>query len=67
MGQGADHVVGFYPGHNQQRQAHGPHDVVDRLYLHGQVFRHGRPVGFVLFVHVVPEGFALGIEHHHNF
>ena len=67
VGQGADNVVGFHLGHDQQGQAHGPDNLVDRFDLHCQVIRHRGAVGLVLFIHLVPEGFALGIKDHHHF
>ena len=35
--------------------------------LYRQIIRHRGPVGFVFLIHVVPEGLALGIKHHHGF
>ena len=67
MGQGADDIVGFHATDDQQGQAHGPNHVVDWLDLHGQVIRHRRAGGLVVFVQVVAKGLTLGVEHHHHF
>lgn len=63
-GESADHVVGFHPVHHQQGPAGGLHGLMDGRDLQGQVLGHGRPVGLVFRVPVVPEGLALGIEDH---
>ena len=65
-GQRTDDIVGLNALNDEQRQTHGADDVVDRLYLFAQLFRHGRTVGFVLGINVVAEGFSLGIKHRHQ-
>ena len=67
VGKGADHIVGLNARHCQQRQSHGLDDLVDGFDLAGEILRHGRPVSFVLFIQVMPEGLALGVEDHHHF
>ena len=67
VGKGADHIVGLNARHCQQRQSHGLDDLVNGLDLTGEILRHGRPVSLVLFIQVMPEGLALGVEDHHHF
>ena len=57
-------IVSFYAVDNQQRNAHGADDGVQRLHLRPQFIRHGRAVGFVFGVHGIAEGVALGIKHY---
>ena len=64
--EGADHVVGFDAVLNDQRQAHGADQIVQRLHLLAQLVGHRRPVGLVLLEQLVAEGFALGVEHHRH-
>ena len=62
-GQGADHVVGFHAFDHQDRPAEVAHRFVDRGDLLAQVFRHRCAGRLVLGVHVVAEGFTLGVEY----
>ncbi len=62
-GQGTDHVVGLHSRHLQQRPAHQPHSLVNRLDLRHQVGRHRRTLRLVLVVHGVAECRPLGVEH----
>src|SRR5690606_32397389 len=48
--QRANNVVGLHTRYNQQRQAHGADNVVDRVDLRPQVVRHRRAVGLVFVV-----------------
>ena len=64
--EGADHVVGFDAVLDDQRQAHGADQIVQRLHLLAQLVGHRRPVGLVLLEQLVAEGFALGVEHHRH-
>ena len=63
-GQGADHIIGLYSGLTDKRQAHGFDNFVDGLDLFPQFIGHGRAIGLVLRVHIIPKGFTLGIENH---
>ena len=65
-GQSTDDVVGLHPGLADQRQAHGPHQGVDRLHLRAQLVGHGRAVSLVLLEQLVAEGLAWRVEYHHH-
>ena len=67
VGERPDDIVGLHATDNQQRQPHGPNHVMDWLDLHGQIVRHRRAGGLVVFVQIVAEGLALGVKHHHHF
>ena len=62
-GQGADDVVRFHALDAQHMPAEQAHHLVDRLYLAGQILRHGRTMALVVRIQLVAEGAALGIEH----
>ncbi len=63
-GQSADHIVRLNPVDDQQRQAHGLDDGMDRGNLAPQLIRHRRPIRLVLWIDVVTKALALGVEHH---
>ena len=46
----------------EKRDIESPDDVFDVGQLHHQIFRHGRPVGLVGLVNVVPERRAFHVE-----
>jgi len=61
--QRADHVVGLDPRYAKNRKPERGDDFQQRLDLHPQVVRHGRPVGLVLGIEVVPKRLAWRIDH----
>ena len=61
-GKGADDVVGFDAGFDDEREAKRFDEAVQRLDLYAQVVRHRRAVRFVGGVEVVAEGFAFGVK-----
>ena len=64
LSQGAYNIICLHPWLADIGQAHRFYNLVDRLYLLAQFIRHGRTIGLVLRVHVVPECFPFGIEDH---
>ena len=64
--QRADDVVRFDARHLQKRQTERLHELVDWRHLRRELFRHGRTIGLVLRVELVPEGLAAGVEDHRH-
>ena len=64
--QGANHIIGLHPGFTNKGQAHGFDNFVYGLDLLAQLIGHGRTVCFVIRIHVIPEGFSLGVKNSHQ-
>ena len=65
-GQGADEVIGLEARHFQHGDAKGRDDLLDIGDLHGHVLGHGRPVGFIFLIYLMPKGRSPGVKQHHG-
>ena len=61
-GERGKHVVGLNPRHDQKRNAHEAHKLLDRLDLAAQLGRHRRPVGLVLGIKLMAERLSRRVE-----
>ncbi len=63
-GSRGDKVIRLLISLLQGQHTEGSHSLADIAQLLGQIFRHGRPVGLVVFVEQMPEDRPLGIKGH---
>ena len=66
MSQRPDHVICLNARNDQQRQAHGPDNVMNRLDLTAQLIRHRRAMGLVFTIDLIAKRLALGVEDNGN-
>ena len=62
-----NNIVRFDPIHDQQREAHFFHDLIQRFYLRTHVIGHSLSIRFVLGVDIVAKGFSAGIKNNHHY
>ena len=63
LGQRADDIVGFNAIDDQHRPTHRANAGMQRLDLHRQIRRHGRPVRFIVGIQFIAESFTFCIKH----
>ena len=66
MSQRPDDVICLNAWDDQQRQAHSPDDVMNRLYLTAQLIRHGWAVSLVFAVDLIAKRLPLSVEDNGN-
>ena len=66
MSQRPDDVICLNAWDDQQRQAHGTDDVMNRLYLTAQLIRHGWAMSLVFAVDLIAKRLPLSVEDNGN-
>jgi len=61
---GPDEIISFKPRHFYDRQIECRGNLFDIRQLNHHVFRHGRPVGLVIFIHFMAKSGSFGIKKH---